>query len=320
MKNSAGASTRFLTYLSLQVKNQLFSLTTVAPGAGRFGVNWAPLLVVLLFARRAGAGSLARHLRQTGETPQRGYFRFCDAEPYFAGWAPRKTLLPHRVCFYSSAKPDSTEITTMLLRINPDNPQEAKINQAVKILQDDGVIIYPTDTVYALGCHIKSKKAIERIGRIKQVDVKKRNFAMVCRDLKALGEYASQVDTPSYKVMKRALPGPYTFILKASGNVPRHFQSKKKDVGIRVIDHNVPTMLVERLESPILTTSLKHEDDVLEYRTDPELIYEKYGKVVDAVIDSGYGGNEGSTVVDLSDGYQQMEILREGKGPTDLLA
>ncbi len=208
----------------------------------------------------------------------------------------------------------------MLLKIHPENPQERQINQAVDILRNGGVIIYPTDTVYGIGCDITNKNAVQRVAKLKGVDPAKANFACICESVAIIGEYANQVDTPTYKLMKRLLPGPYTVILRASKKVPRHFQSKKKTVGIRVVDNNIPTELVKVLGNPILTTSLKHEDDVLEYRTDPELIHERFGKQVDAVIDGGYGGNEGSTIIDASNGFDEIEVVREGLGPVDFVA
>lgn len=206
----------------------------------------------------------------------------------------------------------------MLLRINKDNPQERLIDQVVECLQNDGVIIYPTDTVYGLGCNIHSKKAIERVCRIKNANPEKVNFSCICEDLSIVSEYANGVSTPIYKLMKKTLPGPYTFILKASKKIPRHFQSTKKTVGIRVVDHLIPTMIVRKLGNPIVTTSLKHEDEILEYRTDPELIYERYEKFVDIVIDGGYGGNVPSTIIDCSE-EDEIILIREGLGAIDIL-
>jgi tRNA threonylcarbamoyl adenosine modification protein (Sua5/YciO/YrdC/YwlC family) len=207
----------------------------------------------------------------------------------------------------------------LLLKINPETPQERKIEQVVECLRNDGVIIYPTDTVYGIGCDIHSKHAIQRICQIKGVDPEKTNFSCICPDLKILGEYAVQVDTPAFKVMKRLLPGPYTFIVKASKHIPRHFQSKRKTVGIRIPDHNIPIQIVRELGNPIVTTSLRPDDEVLEYRTDAELIHERYNKLVDMVIDGGPGGTEPSTVVDISQGLEEMQVLREGKGELEPL-
>jgi tRNA threonylcarbamoyl adenosine modification protein (Sua5/YciO/YrdC/YwlC family) len=206
----------------------------------------------------------------------------------------------------------------ILLKIHKENPQERLLQKVVACLQNDGVIIYPTDTVYGLGCDIKSKKAIERICLIKNLSPEKANFSCICQDLSIISEYAIGVTTPVYKLMKKALPGPYTFILKASKNIPRHFQSPKKTVGIRVVDNPIPTEIVRLLGNPIVTTSLKHEDEILEYNTDPELIYDRYKKVVDIVIDGGAGGNIPSTVIDCSN-ENEILVLREGLGDPGII-
>ncbi len=200
----------------------------------------------------------------------------------------------------------------MLLKIHPDNPSERKIQQVVDCLKDGGIIIYPTDTIYGIGCDIFNSKAVERICQIKGIDSKKANLSFVCHDLSHLSDFAAQFDKATYKVMAKHLPGAFTFILKANNTVPKLFKSKKKTVGIRVPDHNVPRSIVQLLGNPILTTSLKHNDEILEYATDPEFIYEEYHKLVDIVIDSGFGDNQPSTVVDCTSG--EMEILRQGKG------
>jgi tRNA threonylcarbamoyl adenosine modification protein (Sua5/YciO/YrdC/YwlC family) len=199
-----------------------------------------------------------------------------------------------------------------LTRINPDNPQLNKIDEAVRILEKGGVIIYPTDTVYALGCDIHNQKAIEKLCKIKGVKVDKTNLSFICNDLSHISEYSKQLDSNVFKIMKKALPGPFTFILKASSKVPKILQAKKKTVGIRVPDNNIARQIVERLGNPIITTSLKDDDDIIEYTTDPELIFEKYQKVVDLVIDGGYGNNVPSTVVDCTD--NEVNIIREGLG------
>ncbi len=205
----------------------------------------------------------------------------------------------------------------MLIVIHPENPQERLIKQVVECLKSDGVIIYPTDTVYAMGCDIKSKKAIEKICRIKGVNPEKEHFACIAENVKIISDYAIQVSTPIYKVMKKVLPGPYTFILKASKNIPRHFQSKRKTIGIRVVNHNIPTEIVKKLGNPILTTSLKSDDTYLEYMNDAKEIYQKYGKLVDMVIDGGNCGLIPSTLVDCSD--DEIIVLREGLGDTEIL-
>jgi tRNA threonylcarbamoyl adenosine modification protein (Sua5/YciO/YrdC/YwlC family) len=192
------------------------------------------------------------------------------------------------------------------------NPEQKKILRIVDILRKDGIIIYPTDTVYGLGCDIFNQKAIERLCRLKGINTKKSNLSFVCYDLSDLSNYARGITTPIFKLMKKALPGPYTFVLKAGSNVPKLFQSNKKTVGIRVPDNNIARQIVKELGNPIVSTSIKDEDELVEYTTDPELIYEKFKDTVNAVIDGGHGGNIASTVVDCSgDSY---EIIREGKG------
>lgn len=202
----------------------------------------------------------------------------------------------------------------MIIEIHPKNPQERLIKKVVEILKKDGVIIYPTDTVYAIGCDIHSKKAIEKICRIKGVNPEKEHFACICESVSIVSEYAVQVSTPIYKLMKRVFPGPYTFILNASKNIPRHFQSKKKTIGIRVVDHQIPTAIVRELGNPILTSSLKSDDEFLEYMTDAEAIDEKFGHLVDCVIDGGACGLIPSTLVDCATDPDEWTIIREGLG------
>ncbi|MCP4520522.1 MAG: threonylcarbamoyl-AMP synthase [Cytophagales bacterium] len=196
--------------------------------------------------------------------------------------------------------------------INSENPQERKIEEAVRILQNGGVIIYPTDTVYALGCDIHNQKAIEKLCRIKGVKADKTNLSFICYDLSHISEYTKQLDNNVFKVMKKALPGPFTFILNASTKVPKLLQAKKKTVGIRVPNNNIAREIVNRLGNPIITTSLKDDDEVVEYTTDPDLIFEKNKKMVDLVIDGGYGENVPSTVVDCTSG--EITVIREGLG------
>jgi tRNA threonylcarbamoyl adenosine modification protein (Sua5/YciO/YrdC/YwlC family) len=209
----------------------------------------------------------------------------------------------------------------MLVRVNPDNPQERVLKQVVDCLKQDGVIIYPTDTVYALGCSMASRKGLERVCQIKGVTPEKEQFSIICSDLSAMAEYALPVSTPIYKLMRRALPGPYTFILKASKHVPAHFRIPRKTIGIRVVNHLIPTEIVRLLEAPLVTTSLRHEDNILEYRTDPELIHERYKKQVDYVVDGGYGGNVASTVLDCSEAEieEEVVVVREGLGTLDAI-
>lgn len=205
------------------------------------------------------------------------------------------------------------------LRIHPENPQERLIQKVVDSLRKGGVVIYPTDTLYAMGCDINNKKALERVCRIKGIKPEKANFSCICESLKIIGEYSVRVTTPVYKLMKRALPGPYTFILEASKSIPRHFQSSKKTVGIRVVDHPIPTAIVEQLGNPILSTSLHSDDSFMEYPSDPEEIYEQYKNLVDIVVDGGWGNLVPSTVINCSNGEDNIEVIREGLGSLDIL-
>ena len=203
----------------------------------------------------------------------------------------------------------------MLLKIFPENPHEKKIQQVVECLKDGGVIIYPTDTVYGLGCDIFKQKAVEKIARIKKVNIKKHNFSFICSDLSHLSNFTKPMDRSTYKLMKKALPGAFTFILNANNTIPKLFKNNRKTIGIRVPNHNIPRNIVELLGNPILTTSIRDDDSIVEYSTDPELIYEKYKKQVDIVIDCGYGNLAPSTIVDCSKG--EIEIIRQGLGKLD---
>lgn len=203
-----------------------------------------------------------------------------------------------------------------LIKIYNENPNEREIDKVVKVLQKGGIIIYPTDTVYGLGCDITNTKAMERVAQLKGLKLDKANFSFICYDLSNLSDYVKQIDTPAYKILKKALPGPYTFILPSSTNLPKAFKNKKT-VGIRIPDNNIIRELVKKLGNPIVSTSIYDEDDLLEYTTDPELIFEKWGNKVDIVIDGGYGSNIPSTVVDLSEG--EITILREGLGSVEAL-
>jgi tRNA threonylcarbamoyl adenosine modification protein (Sua5/YciO/YrdC/YwlC family) len=200
----------------------------------------------------------------------------------------------------------------MLIKIYPENPNPKAIEQVVEVLKRGGIIIYPTDTIYGLGCDITNHKAIERICQIRGIKPEKANFSFVCSDLSHISDYIKPIDTMVFRVLKKALPGPYTFILNANNNVPKLLSSKKKTVGIRVPDNDIAREIVRLLGNPILSTSIRDDDDVIEYSTDPELINEKYENSVDLIIDGGYGGNEPSTVIDCTTG--ELEIIRQGKG------
>jgi len=202
------------------------------------------------------------------------------------------------------------------VKVYDENPNTTVINKIVEVLKKGGLIIYPTDTVYGLGCDITNAKAVEKIARIKGIKVDKSNFSFICNDLSHLSDYVKQIDTPTYKLLKRALPGPYTFILPGSKSLPKVFK-KKKTVGIRIPNNNIVRAIVESLGNPIISTSIHDEDDVIEYTTDPELIFEKWKHLVDGVIDGGFGDNLASTIIDLTDSIPK--IIREGKGATDIL-
>lgn len=203
----------------------------------------------------------------------------------------------------------------MLLRINSDKPNYDEIAIVVNCLRNGGVVIYPTDTVYGIGCDINKQRAVERVCKIKGIDPEKANFSFICSDLSHLSDFTKPVNTATYKVMKKALPGPFTFILEANNSVPKLFRSKKKTVGIRIPDNTICLEIVKQLGNPIMSTSVHDDDEIVEYTTDPELIYEKYKNIVDIVIAGGYGNNEASTVVDCTNG--NFTILRQGLGILD---
>jgi tRNA threonylcarbamoyl adenosine modification protein (Sua5/YciO/YrdC/YwlC family) len=196
----------------------------------------------------------------------------------------------------------------MVVKLYPENPDPKVIDRVVGVLENGGVIVYPTDTVYAFGCSLKSPKAIERVKAIRH---KEGHLAIVCAGLSHIADYA-KVETPVFKVLKRNLPGPFTFILRASGRVPDKFLERRKNVGVRIPSNGIPRAIVERLGHPLVTASVRDDDEVIEYTTDPELIHEKYGALVDLVIDGGYGNNEASTVVDCTD--EEIEMVRQGLG------
>lgn len=201
------------------------------------------------------------------------------------------------------------------IKIYEENPNPKQIAKVVQVLRKGGLVIYPTDTVYGLGCDITNTRALEKIARIKGIKLAKANWSFICPDLSHLSDYVRQIDTATFKILKRALPGPYTFILPGSNSLPKDFK-KKKTVGIRIPDNSIAQALVRELGNPIVSTSIYDEDELLEYTTDPELIYEKWRNLVDVVIDGGYGDNVASTVIDLSEG--EPEIIREGKGSLDI--
>jgi len=204
----------------------------------------------------------------------------------------------------------------MLLRIYPENPNPKEIKKVVDCLKNGGVIIYPTDTVYGIGCDVNNKKAMERVCRIKGLDIKKHNLAFVCYDLSHIAAFTKQLSTSTYKLMKKTLPGPYTFILEANNSIPKLFKNSKKEIGIRIPDNNITREIVKELGNPIATTSVKDKDMLIEYSTDPELIYEHFNKLVDIIIDGGYGEAIPSTIVDCTNNIP--EIIRKGKGDITL--
>ena len=200
----------------------------------------------------------------------------------------------------------------MLIKIYPENPNSKAIEQIVEVLKKGGVIIYPTDTVYGMGCDITNQKAIERICKLRGIKPEKANFSFICSDLRHISDYIKPIDNTVFRVLKKALPGPFTFIFNANNNVPKLLSSNKKTVGIRVPDNAIAREIVLQLGNPILSTSIHDDDEVIEYSTDPELIHEKYEDKVDLIVDGGYGDNEPSTVVDCTSG--EFEIIRQGKG------
>lgn len=202
-----------------------------------------------------------------------------------------------------------------LIKLYEENPNPKQVEKIGNVLRKGGLIIYPTDTVYGLGCDITNSRALAKIARIKGIKLEKANWSFICPDLSKLSDFVRQIDSVTFKILKRALPGPYTFILPGNNNLPKDFK-KKKTVGIRVPDNEIVKALVTELGNPIVSTSIYDEDDILEYTTDPELIFEKWENLVDIVIDGGYGGNIASTVIDLSTG--EPEVIREGKGSLDI--
>lgn len=205
----------------------------------------------------------------------------------------------------------------MIVEINPNNIDKRLIQQAVDILKKGGIIIFPTDTVYSMGCDLYNKKALNELARLKGVKLNKANFSIICHDLSNLSEYVKQIDRPIFKLLKQSLPGPFTFILNATNEIPRIFDTNKKEIGIRIPDNDIILQIVELLGNPIATTSLHNQDDeILEYFADPYAIYEHFDDDVDLIIDGGYGHLDASTIVDCTSGAP--EVVRQGIGKLDL--
>jgi tRNA threonylcarbamoyl adenosine modification protein (Sua5/YciO/YrdC/YwlC family) len=204
----------------------------------------------------------------------------------------------------------------MRIRLYEENVNAKQLDQVVDCLKKGGVIIYPTDTVYAFGADMYNSKAVEKISRLKKIS-ESANYSIICHDLSNLSDYTLQISNDIFRMMKRALPGPYTFILKANNQVPKLFHSKKKTIGIRVPDNAIARAIVEALGNPIISSSIHDDDEVIEYTTDPDLIYERYEDQIDLLVDGGFGDNEASTVLDCTG--EEIEILREGKGDLSIL-
>ena len=206
-------------------------------------------------------------------------------------------------------------MTAELLRIHPLNPEGRKIQRTIEILKRGGIIIYPTDTIYGIGCDLMNRKAIERLCQVMDIKPHKLNLSFICSDLSHISEYVKRIDTPVFKILKKALPGPYTFILESSSKVPRILDVNKKTVGIRIPDHAIPRSIVAQLGNPLINASIKDDDIVKEYTSDPEEIYEDFKHSVDLVIDGGPGNNIPSSVIDCTGGL--IVVVREGLGNVD---
>lgn len=201
----------------------------------------------------------------------------------------------------------------MLIKIYPENPNPREIKKIAQIIDDGGLVIYPTDTIYGIGCDITKPKAVARLAQIQGLDMDKAFFSFIFNDLSQLSEYTKPMSNPAFKLLKRNVPGPFTFIFEANNNIPKLFKTRRKTIGIRLPDNNIVRAIVSELGRPLLSSSVHDDqDEVTEYITDPELIHERYGNVVDAVIDGGYGDNQPSTVVDCT--TDEFEIIRQGKG------
>ena len=201
------------------------------------------------------------------------------------------------------------------IKIHPQNPEGRKIAHVVEILKKGGIIIYPTDTIYGIGCDLMNRKSIERLCQIMNIKPQKLDLSFICNDLSHISEYASKIDTPVFKILKKSLPGPYTFILESSSKVPKILNVNKKTVGIRIPDHNIPLLIVKQLGNPLITSSIKDDDVIKEYTTQPDEIYEDFKHQVDIVIDGGPGGNIPSSVIDCSG--DEIVILRRGLGSVE---
>lgn len=204
----------------------------------------------------------------------------------------------------------------MLVRLYEENPNEKQVQQVVDCLKNGGVVIFPTDTIYAIGCDIYQRKAFEKIARIKNVKPEKANFSFIFNDLSHLSEYCKHINNSVFKIMRKSLPGPFTFILEAGNKIPKIMQTKKRTIGIRVPDNNITKAIIEKLGNPMISTSIHDDDEIVEYTTDPELIYEKYESQIDIMVNGGPGQNIASTVIDCTD--EEPEILREGLGEIDI--
>jgi tRNA threonylcarbamoyl adenosine modification protein (Sua5/YciO/YrdC/YwlC family) len=199
-----------------------------------------------------------------------------------------------------------------LLKIHPVDPEQRKIRSVIEVLQNGGIVIYPTDSVYGIGCDLFSKKGVERLCRILNIKPQKLDLSFICSDISQISEYARRIETPVFKILKKALPGPFTFILEASSKVPKILNANKKTVGVRIPNHPVTQMIVRGLGNPLITASIKNEDTIREYTSDPDEIFDDFKHVVDVVIDSGPGGNIPSTVVDCT--VEPPEVIRQGLG------
>lgn len=202
------------------------------------------------------------------------------------------------------------------LKIHPKNPEMRKINRVVDVLRKGGIVVYPTDTIYGIGCDLMNRKSIERLCRVMDIKPNKLDLSFICNDLTHISEYVKNLQTPVFKILKKSLPGPFTFILESSSRVPKILDITKKTVGIRIPDHNIPRTIVSELGNPLITSSIKDDDKIKEYTTDPEEIYEDFKNLVDIVIDGGASGNIPSTVVDCTG--DELIFIRQGLGEIDL--